>query len=53
MSSIETLKVAAEILSLIGSTFFRFARTTIHDFQNTQLNSSTNATKNGLMRVNF
>ena len=28
-----------EKLSLIGSTYFGFAQNTIHDFQNTKLNS--------------
>ena len=39
MSVIETLICRRE-MSLLGSTSFGFAQNTIHDFQNTVLNSS-------------
>ena len=38
LSAIETLTCRSE-MSLIGSTSFGFAQNTIHDFQNTVLNS--------------
>ena len=39
MSAIEIHVFVKEKLSLIGFTFFGFAQDTIHDFQNTVLNS--------------
>ena len=44
LSAIETFICRREI-SLIGSTSFGFAQNALHDFLNTLLNSSTNATK--------
>ena len=44
MSAIERLICLRE-MSLIGSISLDFAQNTIHYFQNTALNSSTNATK--------
>ena len=43
-SAVERLVCCRE-MSLIGSTSFRFAQNMIHDFQNTLLNSMTNAIK--------